>query len=132
MRTWEANDKKRGVTKPSIDTSWHAYRDWSTRYLTRRRAILPDDTPEPTQDIVDSGAKVLAEYIAPDGFSEDEAGRIISWILAKPERAAHVSALANLADEVPGWGMLITWASNGSRGMDVGDDPRTWRKAANG
>jgi hypothetical protein len=127
-RRWEDTP---GIAKPAPPTDLRKYRSWAESYATKRAALI-GGTAETTSDVLDSGAKVLAEYITPDGFSEDEAGRIISWILAKPERAAHVSALANLADEVPGWGMLITWASNGSRGMDVGDDPRTWRKAANG
>ena len=123
--------KKNAQRKQPEDTRWHKFRPWVERYHAQRNALLGADDPE-TQEEIDSGAKVLAEYITPDGFSEDEAGRIIAWILSKPERAAHVSALANLADEVPGWGMLITWASNGSRGVEVGDDPHGWRKAANG
>lgn len=123
--------KKNAQRKQPEDTRWHKFRPWAERYHAQRNALLGADDPE-TQEEIDSGAKVLAEYITPDGFSENEAGRIIAWILSKPERAAHVSALANLADEVPGWGMLITWASNGSRGVEVGDDPHGWRKAANG
>lgn len=114
-----------------LNTSWHKYRSWSEGY-TQRRAALLGVTAEASPDVLEAGAKVLAEYIAPDGFTEDEVGRIISWVLSKPERAAHVPALANLTDEIPGWGMLITWASNGSRGLDVGDDPRAWRQVANG
>ena len=127
-RRWEDTP---GIAKATPPADFRKYRSWAESYATKRAALI-GGTAETTSDVLDSGAKVLAEYITPDGFSEDEAGRIIAWILSKPERAAHVSALANLADEVPGWGMLITWASNGSRGVEVGDDPHGWRKAANG
>lgn len=124
VRTWEANDKKRGVTKPAIDTSWHAYREWSTRYLTRRRAIHPDDTPEPTQDIVDSGARWLGEWVCPDGYTEGQLSAGISWLLAVPERCKHVKHLGELSTYAPSaGGFLHVWCVNGAMDMPVNDDP---------
>lgn len=124
VRTWEANDKKRGVTKPAIDTSWHVYRDWSTRYLTRRRAIHPDDTPEPTQDVVDAGAQWLGEWICPDGFSEPQIKAGIVWLLENPRRCQHVKHLGDLGLYSQGvGGNLGTWCVNGAMGMPMPADP---------
>lgn len=125
-RRWEDSA---GVSKPQ-GTSWHKYRSWASGYIAKRAAML-SDTPQPTSELIDAGAQILAEWIAPDGFSETEAAKIITWILSRPERARHVPSLFNLADEVPRWGFVISWASNGSKGIDVGDSPKT-EAAANG
>lgn len=107
-----------------VDTSWHQYRDWSTRYLTRRRAIHPDDTPEPTQDIVDAGAQWLGEWICPDGFSEPQIKAGIVWLLEKPRRCQHVKHLGDLGLYSQGvGGNLGTWCVNGAMGMQMPADP---------
>ena len=107
-----------------VDTSWHQYRDWSTRYLIRRRAIHPDDTPEPTQDIVDAGAQWLGEWICPDGFSEPQIKAGIVWLLDKPRRCQHVKHLGDLGLYSQGvGGNLGTWCVNGAMGMQMPADP---------
>lgn len=123
-RTWEANDKKRGVVKPAIDSSWIVYRDWAVRYLERRRAMHPGDTPETTQEMVDAGAKWLGEWICPDGFSEAQIKAGIVWLLEKPSRCQYVKHLGDLGVYAPGaGGNLGTWAANGAMGMDMPADP---------
>ena len=110
------------ISAPNVSSTWHKYRPWASDFLERRAQLLPT-TPAATQALIDAGAKALADHIGPDGFTEDFAREVVSWILAKPERANHVASLANITDRAEHWGLVITWASNGARGMAVGDDP---------
>lgn len=124
--TWLNGKRWQDSVTPArgVDTSWHQYRDWSTRYLTRRRAIHPDDTPEPTQDIVDAGAQWLGEWICPDGFSDAQIKAGIVWLLEKPRRCQHVKHLGDLGLYSQGvGGNLGTWCVNGAMGMQMPADP---------
>ena len=120
VRTWEIQRKPQA--KPE-DTSWHKYRTWAEKYISRRRSMHPE-TPEPTPEEIDAGALAVASLIGPDNYSEELIASSVNWILASNKRCAHVLSLANLIDPVPKWGMIITWASNGARGVDVGDGAR--------
>lgn len=107
-----------------VDTSWHKYRDWSSRYLDRRRAMHPDDTPQPTQDIVDAGARFLGEWICEDGYSEPQMKAAIVWLLERPERCQYVKHIEELNTfTTGGGGFLHVWAINGAMGMEVQADP---------
>lgn len=126
MKSWKAAvvtwEKKRAQGRGPEDTSWQTYRPWSKAYLERRKP-MHKDTPRATKEEIDAGAKVVRSLITPDDYESEIVALTISWLLDDPGRCVHVKSLCNLADEVPVWGRIISWASNGARGAKVCENP---------
>lgn len=126
MKSWKAAvvtwEKKRAQDRGPEDTSWQTYRPWSKAYLERRKP-MHKDTPRATKEEIDAGAKVIRSLITPDDYESEIVALTISWLLDDPGRCVHVKSLRSLADEVPVWGRIISWASNGARGAKVCENP---------
>ena len=120
--TWEKRHAKDNPTRPQ-DTRWQKFRTWVARYDEKRRIWHPDALQLSPGEI-DEAAKVVAEYIAPDAFTEELLGLGIEWLLQAPERCAYVPTLKNLGDFAsPAWGSIAGWACNAVRGVEVTASP---------